>query len=1084
MLPLPAPEDFLAQCAQGSTAAYEGFKSILGALENEATRAEARRLLGRLEQGFEEAESAEAFMAKNHFTFERLATSGEDDDTGTLTLLQLPSIFTPEEWSFTFYEGLARYPIGEFQGRVVAELGCGNGWISIALAKRCAPLRMVGLDINPRAVVCARINLYLNALNTQGNELRDADGKSLLDRVEFHVSDLLGVVKEKGLLLDRVVGCIPQVLSPDPAAALRYVSENASDEFLHSLSNYCERQGFVEDQFGLGLIARALEEAVDTMKPSAKVILNMGGRPGHAVLARLFTRRGFQVRTVWQTKVMQAGDTDIDALVEIEKSSPHRFEFYMGLGDDVPVSAKTAAAYAVRGGEISHALSVYEGQLKSHGNVGKIVRLLRRPGFEDARSALDLTFEDAALAEEKTSFLAALAEDLERLEAFPYDRTEGQTDLRRRLAEFFRSYWRVPLTAKNFLVAPGRGELVKNILFLYRPKLALVDRELAASVRVPEDVRILEAPRRVAQLCKLIEKLQPEIVVCGLADFEVRSVDSFERLVEACGVAGARLFVDISPHFDLSSAPAANAVLSRIATVALPPHVALLCGLVKNRVYADLEVCFLLTENADLLEGLTHAAEFSYSRTPLLAQSYYDRILFDLLNFQMTGMRKDRPALRMPQAERPAENAPVTLVKPAATALRAFAHPAIAASGLPITAQTIRLDYGENELPAPRALHSAVFEAFARQNVQGTETDVSGEIANLMEQRFGLQAKVAAHTVLGGGVAPLFAALAEECLARDGVFVFAAGAYGFFRATCDFIGTRVAVAETTKEQGFKLTPKALQRAVAAHPGKKPWLYLNAPVVNPTGAVYSPGEIADLLSLAHSVGAVVVMDTVFSGLEFQPCKAPLALEEVLESTEGALELVILGGLSKEFSGGGLRFGFAFTRSAHLAAIFRGQPLSAPHSTLRYAAKRVYAALNGKDPELHADLAEQRGVLRDREIRLRTTLESSGWNVVPSLGGLFLVASPTEFIGKLFRYETVAGETREVRLDAGNIHEALFHTENMLVNNDVWTGIPAYCRFVLAVRPETFERGLAALESFARRVRASAVGLATVPSGSTS
>ena len=27
----------------------------------------------------------------------------------------------------------------------------------------------------------------------------------------------------------------------------------------HSLSNYCEKQGYVEDRFGLGLLAKAIE---------------------------------------------------------------------------------------------------------------------------------------------------------------------------------------------------------------------------------------------------------------------------------------------------------------------------------------------------------------------------------------------------------------------------------------------------------------------------------------------------------------------------------------------------------------------------------------------------------------------------------------------------------------------------------------------------------------------------------------------------------------------------------------------------------------------------------------------------------
>lgn len=65
-------------------------------------------------------------------------------------------------------------------------------------------------------------------------------------------------------------------------------------------------QGFVEDQFGLGLIARAVEEGIAVIKPMGIMIFNMGGRPGQSVCKRLFERRGFNVTKLWQTKILQA----------------------------------------------------------------------------------------------------------------------------------------------------------------------------------------------------------------------------------------------------------------------------------------------------------------------------------------------------------------------------------------------------------------------------------------------------------------------------------------------------------------------------------------------------------------------------------------------------------------------------------------------------------------------------------------------------------------------------------------------------------------------------------------------------------
>lgn len=67
-------------------------------------------------------------------------------------------------------------------------------------------------------------------------------------------------------------------------------------------------QGFVEDQFGLGLIARAVEESISVIKPMGIMIFNIGGRPGQGVCKRLFERRGFQVMKLWQTKILQVSN--------------------------------------------------------------------------------------------------------------------------------------------------------------------------------------------------------------------------------------------------------------------------------------------------------------------------------------------------------------------------------------------------------------------------------------------------------------------------------------------------------------------------------------------------------------------------------------------------------------------------------------------------------------------------------------------------------------------------------------------------------------------------------------------------------
>lgn len=1052
---------FLKSCNESSTQAYENFKCILEMIDKKAETTKIRVFLHNLEQHLKLNFSIDESLNKFYFAFSQL-TITQEKVNHTLKLLQLPSIFTPEEWSFTFYEGLARYPKTEFHDRKVTELGCGNGWISIALAIRCLPQKIIGLDINPRAISCAKINLFLNSLNCSGTIIVDEEGKSLADRVEFHTSDLLEYCRTKEMTLDRIIGCIPQVLSPDPEIAQKIIAEGSDDDFLYSLSNYCGMQGLIEDQFGLGLVARAVEESVERLKPSGKIIMNLGGRPGNAVLQRLFTRRGFDVQTIWQTKVTQAQDTDIKSLVEIEQNSPHRFEFFVSLNSDEPINAQTAFAFVKNGGNIAHSLNVYEAKLRQPIHIKRLFNFLNDTHFAGARSALDLSYKDPTLADEKSAFLASLADWLSKSPHIPYEDTEGLKSLRSLLADYMRNYWRIPFDYKNIFISPSRSISIRTTLNLLSPKLVLLDRILAKDLHTQAsefcsangEVQILETPQRIDLTCSLMQKLRPQLVVTGLAEFENKTVDSFIRLIETARNLGTKLLIDVSPYFDLSSTPQSCGVFQYLLDNCLPDHVIIMCGLVKNRVYPDMELCFLISENREILRGFSSAAELTYSRVPVVSQIFYEQLLSDLLNFQMSATRREKMAVVRNLSNNPSLNEDLPeYIK------RAFLHPAVAEHEVPLDAKTIRLDYGENILHSPSVLQPALMEAFASQNLNFSEDSLSDEIKQHLQTRFGINSGAQSYLIPASGVAPLFANLAMLCNENSGTFVFPNGCYGHFQASAEFLGCTFVQAPTSKEDFFKWTPKSLNLALKkAH---NPWIYLNAPVVNPTGAIYSWTEIDDILAIAQSYNSVIIIDSIFSGLEFSKQEEPWALEERFQLSPNSI--VILGGLSKEFSAGGLRFGYAYFRNQKWNSAMKKGFNAAPHSTIKSAAKRIYNSINSLSPDTMADLSEQRRILKGRSLQLKTCLEANGWEVCQNQGGLFLVASPVHLIGKTLKTNNNGLDLSE-KVNFQNVTDLLHKTTGLLINNPTWTGIEGFCRFVLSVSESDFEKSIDCLKSF--------------------
>ncbi|XP_042488563.1 methionine S-methyltransferase [Macadamia integrifolia] len=1012
-----AMDDFFKQCEQSGDAAYAALKSLLEKLEDPSTRTEARIFLSNLQKRFENEAASEQCFHAFHFRIHDILLGGYQgyQRRKKLTMMVIPSIFVPEDWSFTFYEGLNRHPNSIFKDKTVAELGCGNGWISIALAENWSPLKVYGLDINPRAVKVAKINLYLNALDENGQPIYDGEKKTLLDRVEFHESDLLSYCRDHKIELERIVGCIPQILNPNPEAMSKMITENASEEFLYSLSNYCALQGFVEDQFGLGLIARAVEEGISVIKPLGIMIFNMGGRPGQGVCKRLFERRGFRVTKLWQTKVIQASDTDISALVEIEKNSPHRFEFFMGLGGDQPICARTAWAYGKAGGCISHALSVYSCQLRQPNHVKVIFDFINN-GFQEVSNPLDLTFDDDSVADEKIPFLAYLASVLKESSFLPYEPPAGSTRLRNLIAGFMKTYHHIPLNTDNVVVFPSRAVAIENALRLFSPRLVIVDEHLtrhlpklwltSLAIEAGCDVEpseaavtVIEAPRQSDLMIELIKKLKPQVVVTGMAQFEAVTSSAFEHLLDTTREIGSLLFLDISDHFELSSLPGSNGVLKYLAGNILPSHAAIICGLVKNQVYSDLEVAFIISEEESIYKALSKTVELLEGHTALFSQYYYGCLFYELLGFKLAD--------RHPPAQRECEKArTVEMIGFTSSAISALNTGELSVSGLQ-NSSVIHMDVDQSFLQIPAPIKAAIFESFARQKLAESEIDVNIGIRQFIKNNYGFPTDGCIEVIYGDSPLALFNKMVLCCILEGGNLCFPAGSNGNYVSAAKFVNANVLDIPTQSEVGFKLTEKVLTSFLGTV--KNPWVYLSGPTVNPTGSLYSNEEMRGILSVCAKFGARVLIDASFSGLEFLTEGWDMwnlwdSLSKLNSRCNPSFCVSLLGGLSFEMLTGGLTFGFLVLNQPHLIDAFYSFPgLSKPHSTVKYAIKKLLGLREQKAENLLEAVAGQKKILSCRFNRLNEVI-CLRFQISEPLGFLIFFISNYGIIFRLKKFET--------------------------------------------------------------------------------
>lgn len=1051
-------DQFLKHCRQSSGQTFAAFTELLENLHAPHSRKKTRQFLSSIHQAWLNSENQEEL----YFSFVTQKIKAANGDRKELLLLLFPSIFAPEEWSFTFYEGLLRYPTAEFYDRRVVELGCGCGWITLAIALYSLPKIIYGVDINPRAIICSQLNLYLNALDNEGEPILDEEDLTLLDRVKFAESDLLEYFFEQPQPLDRIIGCIPQVLNPELEVMRDLVKYEASDEFLHSLSNYCEKQGgYIEDQFGLGLLAKAIEQAIKLLRPTGKVILNFGGRPGATVLERLMTRRGLGIRPIWETRVKQDPDTDISGLVAIERATDHRFEFFMTPRDNQPISAATAKIYSEHGGEIFHSVAVYEGVLAYPTWLKQIFAVLENPDFAQVKSALDLTESDSDVAEERFYWLASLFSHLDKCSYFPYGLTEGELALRERIVAYFYNYHSIPWNSDNLVITPSRGEIIKNLLTIYEPSSVTVDKNLRSLIpnywQAHHEAQLIESPRNTKLLGKLMRKLKPSMVITGLTNVEMLAEEPFESLVNIAGDIGALLVVDISDNLNLSSHPTNNGLFEYLAGHELPIHVILLADLIKNKLYPDLSLCIGVTSCVNLRQDIIRAAELTYSRFSWITQFFYQQLLEQLLYFQTPRQEKTKAEL-VAASDTTSSN----FLQRSPSVTQAFKHPAIGETELPFTSSSIRLDSAENCLASPIALKEAIAESFARQLITPEETALHIPLAALFSQRYQIKFLDRNNFLYGSGVSPLFTAIVEKCRQTQSTFIFPQGAYGIFRAALDFQGVPVKIVAGRESENFKLNLENLEKILQETP--QAWLYLNAPLANPTGAYYSATELQNIIKLAWQYGAWVVLDGIFSGLEFAAEHTAIDLSWMQERRQKiAGGLILLGGIAKEFAAAGVRFGYLYSPDTDLVKQLKELMRTRLPQTIRYAMVRFYEKLVNGDENLKLHLESQRKSLQKRAQLLTTTLKESGWTVMMPQGGLFLVAKPSAFLGRILVYEQ-DGKQQETLIDGDTITIVLFYTVGLNINSATWTNLPNYCRFVLSGAESEFQGALQRIREF--------------------
>jgi aspartate aminotransferase len=360
----------------------------------------------------------------------------------------------------------------------------------------------------------------------------------------------------------------------------------------------------------------------------------------------------------------------------------------------------------------------------------------------------------------------------------------------------------------------------------------------------------------------------------------------------------------------------------------------------------------------------------------------------------------------------------------------------------------IGLGAGEPDFDTPDNIKQAAIEAIKRGETKYTAVDGIPELKRAICEKFerenGVSYRPSEITVGSGGKQVLYNALLATLDPGDEVIIPSP----FWVSYPDIVllaGAEPVLVETKLEDGFKLRPEALARAITP---KTKWFIFNSPS-NPTGAAYTEGEIKALTDVLVKHERVwVLSDDIYEHLVYDGFRftTPAAVEPRLKA-----RTLTLNGVSKAYSMTGWRIGYGGAPEPLVKAIatLQSQSTSNPCSISQWAAVEALKGPQGFLQDWVASFQER------RDLVVSMLNQAKGLSCPKPEGAFYVYPYCAGVIGK----STQAGKR------IGNDEEfatTLLEEEGVAVVHGAAFGLSPFFRI-------SYATGIQALEEACRRIQ---------------
>ncbi len=367
----------------------------------------------------------------------------------------------------------------------------------------------------------------------------------------------------------------------------------------------------------------------------------------------------------------------------------------------------------------------------------------------------------------------------------------------------------------------------------------------------------------------------------------------------------------------------------------------------------------------------------------------------------------------------------------------------------------IGLGAGEPDFDTPQNIKDAAIAAINRGETKYTAVEGIAELRDAIAKKFkrenNLDYKPSQTFVSPGGKAIIYNALLATLNPGDEVIVPAP----YWVSYPDIVllgGAKPVIVECTMEQGFRLTPEALEKAITP---KTKWLIFNQPS-NPTGACYAREQLKALTDVLMKHPQVwILTDDMYEHLVYGGFK----FSTVAEVEPGLYERTLtMNGVSKAYAMTGWRIGYCAGPEALIKAMAKLQSQSATNASSISQWASV-EALNGTQDFIPGfqKLFEER-----RDLVVSMLNQASGIECPKPEGAFYVYPTIRKLIGK----KTEKGKVIATDEDFAS---ELLEAEGVAVVHGAAFGLSPFFRISYATSNKALEEACKRIQRFTASLR---------------